>query len=82
MREYRCSSPSGPKRRRAFIASCDLPVPSLHTDPSKDHHSMQDATSKAATDLAPTAHHYLKLAAIIGASLELVLLFHLLDQAI
>ena len=75
-----CITPSGPKRRRAFIASCDLPVPSLHADPSKGHHSMQDAISKAATDLAPTAHHYLKLAAIIGASLELVLLFYILAQ--
>ena len=75
VREYRCSSLSGTNRRQAFTLSYDLPVLSLHVDPTKGHHSTWAATSMAATHLATIVRHCLKLVAIVRASLELVLLF-------
>ena len=80
MREYRCSIPSSPMRIWAFTVSCDFPFSSLHMDPTKGHHFTWAATDMVPTDmdtidLATTTHHCLKLATIIMASLELVLLF-------
>ena len=43
VREYRSSILSGPKRIWAFTVNYDLPIPSLHVDPTKGHNSMQDA---------------------------------------
>ena len=75
VKEYRCSSLSGPKTIWAFTINCDFPVSSIHADPTKIHHSTRATIDTAAIDLATTVSHYLKLATIIRSSLELLLLF-------